>query len=1359
MPSPRPTRRRQLAAAGALLLLTTALAAHPAAPAAAAAPAVGVTYYVSGAGDDAASGLDEAHAWRSLARVNQTTFQPGDRILLRAGDRWQGQLWPKGSGLAGKPITIDRYGSGDKPRIDGAGTVGDAVRLFNQEYWTIRHLDVSNASGTSGENLRDLRGIHVSGDNSQTLDGFVVDGVDVHDVSGEVNWIGGSVERNAPGIHFQTGWDGSKKTGGIVFDTTVPDISAPPATPTVLNDVLIQNSTVADTSFAGIVVKQYTGDGRNAAGQTTATPTGWGTRQNATDPKFAPHTNVRIRNNFITQEGTPYGCNGMYVTNVRGAVIEHNVVHRAGTSGIETYFADDVTIQFNEVHETQQKAGGADSNGIDPDKGTTRQVVQYNYLHGNGDGLLLCQFVFGDVVVRNNVIRGNTRYQIYLHSDRAARAKIYNNTLYNDRSNYLIYGYGSSLQAGYDIHNNLLYSTRAGATLTTSPTISYRGNLYGGAMLSVPPGDSTAIIGDPLFVDSAPGPSGTAETGPRLESAYGLRVRSGSPAVNTGTHVADNGGRDYAGDPLYNGAPDRGAFEYATAPGASTESVTGDVRTPAGAPVTGAVVTVAGAPATATTGTDGRFSVRGVPFADRITVTATRGGYTTATVTVDVRPGNTTTVAIPMISTSVVGAIAGRVLDQAAQPLADAVVTVVDGEQSLGTATSGPDGEFRVEAVPIGSGYTVRAGAGGYATAARSDVEVTPATTTEVGALLLTRPTPDYPAVHDFDDLTTGPLTAGGGLAVSAAGGRAEVVENPSAADKSARLTRTTNSGRTSVARTFDPPLAGIVTVEARVMIDQPYASGNHWWGVPYIRGNGGQTAISVAFTKNTIVAYSGTATRTLGAYDLGRWYHVATVVDTVNQRFDLYLDGRRLLDDAAFRNSMDGVAQIDYYADSSNYGSVHLDDVRVAQGVALRPDDAGLATLNTDHGQPEAKPGGGYLLEVPARVAEIEVTAVARSPFTRSVAIDGQPAPGPQATHTVALGPTGKVVPVVVVAEDGTEATYPLEVRRHPLAADASLSALATSAGTVEPAFDPDQLRYHLALPYETRTVTVTPTATNPRSTVTVAGKPVPSGSASAAVLLSVGDTEVAVEVSSEDGTATARYAVTVSRAAPQLPQDGATRVPGRGVLSSTSGWGDGLHDGSFDIVMNLWWGVNASVFVLYENGAEIARRDLTAATPAAQKATVSITGRPNGTYVYTGELRNQAGVTDTRQATVTVTDANPGTPQLSSDNWDGDGDYTVRMNMWWGTNAGQYRLFEDGVLVDTQQLSPGTPNAQHAATVLAGRAGTHTYVAELTNAAGVTRGAPLTVTVRHSGFRTPRQDAEERGVPAAVGHSDQLR
>ncbi|WP_132517277.1 carboxypeptidase regulatory-like domain-containing protein [Nonomuraea diastatica] len=1281
---------------------------------------VGTTYYVDATGgDDSASGLDETQAWKSLAKVSGTTFEPGDRILLRAGQRWSGQqLWPKGSGESGAPITIDRYGEGAKPRIDAAGQVGDAVRLFNQEFWTIRNLEVTNevpATGTPGANLRDLRGIHVSGDNGQTLDGFVIDGVAVHDVTGQVNWIGGSVDNNAPGIRFQTGWDGSKKTGGIVFDTTVPDIGAPPEHATVLNDVVIQNSTIADTSFAGIVFKQYTGDGRNEAGEIIAEPTGWGSRKNRDDPKFAPHTNIIIRNNHITQAGTAYGCNGMYLTNVRGALVERNVVYRTGTSGIETYYADDVTFQFNEVYETQRKAGGADSNGIDPDKGTTRQVIQYNYLHGNGDGVLLCQFGFGDAVVRNNVIASNTRYQIYLHSDSAATAKIYNNTIYNDRSDHLIYGYGGYLNSRYDITGNLLHSTRAGAVLTTSPTIVYSHNLYSGAALTVPPGDRNAVVtADPRFA-KAPldGPYGTPETGPALETAYGLRVTSGSYAIDASTEITGNGGRDYAGATLYNGAPDIGAFEYTTPDNATTESVTGTVRTPSGTPVTGATVAIG--EFRATTGADGRFAIGNLPFADGVEVTATRNGYATATATVNVRPGNATTIALTMASTSTVGTITGRVLDQAAQPLPGATVTVQDGDQTLATTTSGPEGAFSAENVPIGEGYTLRVTAEGFVAKTTTAPRIEAATVSDAGAVLLVRPVPGYVAVHDFDDLPIGPLTSGDGLTVSGAGGSAEVVEVEG--DRSARLTRTVNSGVTNLTR--DVVLKGIVTVETNVRSERPYSSGNHWWSVPYVKDASGQNAVSLAFTKNTIVAYVGTTTKTVGAYEPGRWYRVAAVMDTVNKRFDLLIDGRKVLEGAAFRTAADAVAKLDYSATSTNYGSIDLDDIRVSQGVGLARDDASLLSLDTDRGTP-----AGGLLEVPARVSEVTVTAVARSPFARSVAIDGERADGAQATRKIVLSDTDAEVAIVVTAEDGTELTHTLRIKRGSIALDTTLSALVPGAGTLEPAFDPDVHAYALTIPGDR--ITFTPTALNPKAAVTVQGQPVQHGTASPTIPIPVGDTEVAIKVVSEDGTADATYLVKVTRPEPELPPDGATKPPARGTLAATGPW----KRGTYDVTMNLWYGVSASVFILYENGKEIARRDLIPRTPAAQQATVPVTGRINGTYVYTGELLNQAGRTATTSVKVAVTQANPGTPVLSSDNWDRDGDYTIRMNMWWGTNATVYRLYEDGVLVDSQELAAATPAAQSAATVLRSRpAGERTYVAELENAAGVTRGRPLLV------------------------------
>jgi len=51
----------------------------------AAAPALATTYYVSPTGSDVNSGTNPNVPWGSVAKVDATTFQPGDQILFQYG--------------------------------------------------------------------------------------------------------------------------------------------------------------------------------------------------------------------------------------------------------------------------------------------------------------------------------------------------------------------------------------------------------------------------------------------------------------------------------------------------------------------------------------------------------------------------------------------------------------------------------------------------------------------------------------------------------------------------------------------------------------------------------------------------------------------------------------------------------------------------------------------------------------------------------------------------------------------------------------------------------------------------------------------------------------------------------------------------------------------------------------------------------------------------------------------------------------------------------------------------------------------------------------------------------------------------
>src|SRR5699024_10694103 len=121
----------------------------------------------------------------NLEAINSTTFEPGDQILFLAGTACEGTLRPQGSGTSGAPIVIDTYGEGDKAQINGGG-IDATVQLWNQEYWEIRNLEITNIDPHEDDHYQhERRGVVIALKDFGQGDHYRLEGLQIHDVYGE----------------------------------------------------------------------------------------------------------------------------------------------------------------------------------------------------------------------------------------------------------------------------------------------------------------------------------------------------------------------------------------------------------------------------------------------------------------------------------------------------------------------------------------------------------------------------------------------------------------------------------------------------------------------------------------------------------------------------------------------------------------------------------------------------------------------------------------------------------------------------------------------------------------------------------------------------------------------------------------------------------------------------------------------------------------------------------------------------------------------------------------------------------------------------------------------------------------------
>ncbi len=91
----------------------------------------GKTYYVSNNGDDSADGLSPETAWATCDKVTEFSFEEGDVVVFRRGDKWLGGF------IAQSGVSYSAYGSGAKPKIFKChdGKKGEWLKTDRENVW------------------------------------------------------------------------------------------------------------------------------------------------------------------------------------------------------------------------------------------------------------------------------------------------------------------------------------------------------------------------------------------------------------------------------------------------------------------------------------------------------------------------------------------------------------------------------------------------------------------------------------------------------------------------------------------------------------------------------------------------------------------------------------------------------------------------------------------------------------------------------------------------------------------------------------------------------------------------------------------------------------------------------------------------------------------------------------------------------------------------------------------------------------------------------------------------------------------------------------------------------------------------
>jgi len=472
----------------------------------------GTAYYVDNtAGNDNNSGTSPSTAWKTIARVNQASFAPGDQILFKRGGIWREQLTISAAGMPGNPILFDAFGSGSSPVISGSDllpvTVWSVCNTCQQYVWTAPVKTQPNIvvfNGVAGKQQTSMANL----DNA--TEWYWNNGV-------LYVWFTGN-----PGYSYRSpGVEVGSRSLGIGFfaasyvtvqNLAIANVNGKPSNAAVYAQASFQLAKSAhDISLHNLTVTNGAGDGIHledcqsciVQGSTVSLITRNGIALVSAHANF-PVTQAAILGNKVAGSGYDgigtYGCAvgascegilepaGLFLT---GVILSNNTVHDNG-QGIYFRWTNYSAIQTNISYHNTNNALHGELEGIELEA-SSKNSIERNLVYGNtmsgielssdrGAGTLVTGSS-GNVVAYNS-IHDNGQHGLFTNASPTANNAFRYNVVWNHVNGECFLANGT----GHQFYGNTCWNNSTGIDLYTSSTtpitsnIAVRNNIIAGSI-------------------------------------------------------------------------------------------------------------------------------------------------------------------------------------------------------------------------------------------------------------------------------------------------------------------------------------------------------------------------------------------------------------------------------------------------------------------------------------------------------------------------------------------------------------------------------------------------------------------------------------------------------------------------------------------------------------------------------------------------------------------------------------------------------------------------------------------------------------------------------------------------------------